>query len=195
MGMPSLGRRYNNAFRFDGERAEKHSVGLGGNISKSLFALRACDGVTDIPPFYEAQGEDAGNGSIMRLSPVPVMFHADVKIAEEVAVAQSRGTHPGNDAAASCRFITFFIIQAIKLGCPKPQTTGTPPLAQPPPCAVCDTPTVSTGCPTTTRWSNGGMLLVVAQGQGCITLDSSDGVIGKEAHSERVWAEGQGLVC
>jgi ADP-ribosylglycohydrolase len=115
---------YNNAFRFDGERGEKRSVGLGGNISKSLFALRACDGVTDIPPFYEAQGEDAGNGSIMRLSPVPVMFHADVKIAEEVAVAQSRGTHPGNDAAASCRFITFFIIQAIKLGCPKPQTTG-----------------------------------------------------------------------
>ena len=111
---------YNNGFRFDRARpAGAGSVGLGGNISKSINDLERYRVNPDaIPPYYQAAGEDAGNGSIMRLSPVPIMFHSDVALAEEVAVQQSRGTHPGNDAAASCRFITFFVVQAIKSGLP-----------------------------------------------------------------------------
>ena len=115
---------YNNGFRFDAKRAAWElgagSVGLGGNISKSLYSVEAYYGKEHaVPAFYEGTGEDAGNGSIMRLSPIPVMFHADVKQAEEEAVNQSRGTHPGNDAAASCQFMTYFMIRAIKEGLPK----------------------------------------------------------------------------
>uniref|UniRef100_A0A7S1HTZ1 ADP-ribosylglycohydrolase n=1 Tax=Eutreptiella gymnastica TaxID=73025 RepID=A0A7S1HTZ1_9EUGL len=115
---------YNNGFRFDSSRGSElgtdaSSVGLGGNISKSINDLELYRINPDaIPPYYQSEGEDAGNGSIMRLSPVPIMFHFDVALAEDVAVQQSRGTHPGNDAAASCRFITFFIVQAIKSGLP-----------------------------------------------------------------------------
>src|SRR5262249_43781949 len=69
---------YNNAFRFD-DTAGRTSVGLGGNIAKSLdetmrFAGRSAD---EVPGRFTAMGEDAGNGSIMRLAPVPVRFHAD----------------------------------------------------------------------------------------------------------------------
>merc|ERR1719473_640963 len=55
---------YNNAFRLDETRSE--SVGLGGNISQSLKSLKP--GVRPTPTF-EKTGEDAGNGSLMRLAP------------------------------------------------------------------------------------------------------------------------------
>ncbi|KAJ9456105.1 ADP-ribosyl-[dinitrogen reductase] glycohydrolase [Diplonema papillatum] len=70
-----------------------------------------------VPAIYSSSNEDAGNGSIMRLAPVPIFYHdteIDSKWAESVAVKQSRGTHPGPDAAACCRFMTFFIIRAIR---------------------------------------------------------------------------------
>eukprot|EP00667_Euglena_gracilis_P006083 EG_transcript_6131 len=115
------GHGYNNAFRFDPLRSRRNSCGLGGNISKSIFSLNRYRGHEEnVPPYYEGLGEDAGNGSIMRLSPVPIMFHADPALAEEVAAQQSRGTHPGNDAAAACQFMTFFAICAMKDGRPSP---------------------------------------------------------------------------
>merc|ERR1719420_2269956 len=53
---------YNNAFRKDLTR--EGSVGLGGNISQSLAAIRN----DSPPPRYEAMTEDSGNGSLMRLA-------------------------------------------------------------------------------------------------------------------------------
>ena len=40
------------------------------NVGKSLDAIR--DGAP--PPRYEAPSEDSGNGSLMRLAPVPIAF-------------------------------------------------------------------------------------------------------------------------
>ena len=109
---------YNNAFRCDRDRHATTSVGLGGNICKSLEALETYPTRSGIPPRHDAGGEDAGNGSIMRMSPVPIRFHFDVALAEQVAAEQSLGTHPGGDAAACCRFLAFFIAHAIKRGLP-----------------------------------------------------------------------------
>lgn len=117
---------YNNAFRFDRGRRflGRGSVGLGGNICNSLHDLENYAGCEErIPPLYGASGEDAGNGSIMRLSPVPVMYHADLAQAEAMAARQSRGTHPGCDAAASCQFMAFFIVTAIRSGLAAGQST------------------------------------------------------------------------
>jgi ADP-ribosyl-[dinitrogen reductase] hydrolase len=105
---------YNNAFRFD-DTAGRHSVGLGGNISRSLEETMSFSGgaADDVPGRFTAAGEDAGNGSIMRLAPVPVRFHADVGLAMAQAMEQSYATHPGPDAAACCAFLAFVVCRAI----------------------------------------------------------------------------------
>jgi hypothetical protein len=66
---------YGNAFGVDADRMLVHgsrrSVGLGGNISKSLASLKDLE---PPPPAVDMVGEDAGNGSLMRLAPVPILF-------------------------------------------------------------------------------------------------------------------------
>jgi len=106
---------YNNAFRYDTMRPHKNSVGLGGNISKSIDDLLPYDGKggKDIPAVFRPDGEDAGNGSIMRLSPIPIRFSFNETLGMDVSELHSYGTHPGPDAAQCCRFITFFVTRAI----------------------------------------------------------------------------------
>lgn len=101
---------YNNAFAADEEREPKVSVGLGGNISLSLRVLE--DGVPP-PPVFERDADDAGNGSLMRLAPVPILFWANHGRGREVAAAQSYTTHPGPMAACCCEFLTFATARAI----------------------------------------------------------------------------------
>jgi len=99
---------YNNAFRKDGLRW--HSVGLGGNISQSILSCR--EGFTPTPTF-ERKNQDAGNGSLMRLAPIPVCFHKSADEACRFAAASSYTTHPGPLAAEACAFMAFTIVRAI----------------------------------------------------------------------------------
>lgn len=101
-------RGYNNAFRYEPNRSG--SVGLGGNISKSLYSMRP--GVKP-PPEFGREHEDAGIGSIMRLSPVPVFYHRDIEASVEFARASSLTTHPGALAAEACAFLAFTISRAV----------------------------------------------------------------------------------
>mmetsp|Transcript_48169 Transcript_48169/g.134643 ORF Transcript_48169/g.134643 Transcript_48169/m.134643 type:complete len:308 (-) Transcript_48169:420-1343(-) len=64
-------------------------------------------------PIYESQGEDAGNGSIMRLAPIPVAYHRDSDVACDLAAQSSLTTHPGPLAAEACAFMAFLIVRAI----------------------------------------------------------------------------------
>lgn len=103
---------YNNAFGNDVERAESYgcnSVGLGGNISESFdeFASRRTD--------YTTAGDlsTSGNGSIMRLAPVPVFFAPDVDAAMRFSYLSSKTTHQGDEAAECCRLLAALICAAI----------------------------------------------------------------------------------
>eukprot|EP00931_Biecheleriopsis_adriatica_P120527 TRINITY_DN95657_c0_g1_i1.p1 TRINITY_DN95657_c0_g1~~TRINITY_DN95657_c0_g1_i1.p1 ORF type:complete len:382 (+),score=52.77 TRINITY_DN95657_c0_g1_i1:83-1147(+) len=100
-------RGYNNAFGNDGRIG---SIGLGGNVSKSLREMQPGQRP---PANYESTGEDAGNGTIMRLSPVPVFFSSDSSLAATTAAESSFSTHPGQIAAAACAFLGFAISKAI----------------------------------------------------------------------------------
>ena len=100
----------NNAFRKDQRRAG--SVGLGGNISRSLHSLRP--GQTP-EPVYAAHTTDSGNGSLMRLAPIALyhlrtrdmaMVHADARLS-------SLTTHPGPIAAEACAFLGHLLVAAI----------------------------------------------------------------------------------
>lgn len=101
-------RGYNNAFRFDDTRST--SVGLGGNIMQSLAALKP--GETP-PPVFERENEDAGIGSVMRVSPISIFYHRDIDASMEYARASSYTTHPGPLAAEACAFLSFAISRAI----------------------------------------------------------------------------------
>jgi len=109
---------YCNSFREDHSRPSHSSVGLGGNIAKSLIDTEYAAARSEAPEdavswTYRASNNDAGNGSIMRLAPVPVAFHLVPHLAMEVATLQSFATHPGPEAAACCCFMTFFIVEAL----------------------------------------------------------------------------------
>mmetsp|Transcript_53370 Transcript_53370/g.72940 ORF Transcript_53370/g.72940 Transcript_53370/m.72940 type:complete len:548 (-) Transcript_53370:307-1950(-) len=99
---------YCNAFRKDPDRSG--SVGLGGNISLSLAACRP--GQVP-PPVFQRESQDAGNGSLMRLAPVPIRWHNRVDKAMSYAALSSLTTHPGPLAAACCEFLAHVICNGI----------------------------------------------------------------------------------
>eukprot|EP00443_Scrippsiella_acuminata_P008636 CAMPEP_0115315788 /NCGR_PEP_ID=MMETSP0270-20121206/77773_1 /TAXON_ID=71861 /ORGANISM="Scrippsiella trochoidea, Strain CCMP3099" /LENGTH=512 /DNA_ID=CAMNT_0002735145 /DNA_START=61 /DNA_END=1596 /DNA_ORIENTATION=- len=104
-------RGYNNTFRLDEERSA--SVGLGGNVSLSLLVMTQSRD-QDLKPRFEGLGDDAGNGSVMRLAPVPIYFHSDLDLAIRASAESSYTTHPGPSAADACAFLGFLICRAIR---------------------------------------------------------------------------------
>lgn len=110
---------FNNAFRLDPDR--EGSVGLGGNIAASFHELRGHTSAASVPPRVAAKGEDAGNGSLMRLAAVPLFFHADADAARSYAYESSLATHPGPAAGEACAFMAT-LIQAM-LGRPEDDAT------------------------------------------------------------------------
>ena len=100
-------RGYNNGFRNDSFRSSKRSIGLGGNIGKSLDTIRDNDPPSrmqvSVSPVSscvstnigQAASEDSGNGSLMRLAPVAIAFcNSPVEHALDVCAESSRTTHP-----------------------------------------------------------------------------------------------------
>ncbi|KAJ3275659.1 hypothetical protein HDV01_007662 [Terramyces sp. JEL0728] len=110
---------YNNAFYYDDERYNKFSVGLGGNIKKSLSSLNFNQVPTPIyiPP---EPTNDSGNGSLMRLAPIPIFFQNSIQDAIKHAELQSLTTHPGQLATKTCGFYSFLITKALQLPVPTP---------------------------------------------------------------------------
>jgi len=116
---------YNNAFRNEAEGKRprgRSSVGLGGNIGKSISAL--APGKKPSPRF-DRQNEDSGNGSLMRLAPVPVFFHnCELDVVRKFARESSYTTHPGPQAAEACAFLAHTIVRAIRLTTPAGRDDG-----------------------------------------------------------------------
>jgi ADP-ribosylglycohydrolase len=102
---------YCNAFGF--VNRQRPSVGLGGNISLSLSEF-----LNDPTIPYTRSGDmnTNGNGSIMRNSPIPTLYHHNMQKAMDVAYKQSKNTHQGEEAAELCRLLTFVCIKGIETG-------------------------------------------------------------------------------
>ncbi|MCP3659630.1 MAG: hypothetical protein GY830_04640 [Bacteroidetes bacterium] len=108
---------YNNAFRNDKSRTlGRSSIGLGGNISKSLNLIpnqnpsEKFHPAYNEPPYYR---DDSGNGSLMRLAPIPMHYCKDINEAVEMSKKSSYTTHPGHTAAEACGLLGFIIVKAI----------------------------------------------------------------------------------
>ncbi len=55
----------------------------------------------------------SGNGSLMRLAPIPIFFHRDIDQAKAMAIAQSRTTHASAESTEACEYYSTLIVEAI----------------------------------------------------------------------------------
>ena len=55
----------------------------------------------------------AGNGSIMRLAPVPMFYRSDPVMAVEIAAESSRTTHGAPAAVDGCRYFSLLLVRAL----------------------------------------------------------------------------------
>lgn len=94
---------------------------IGGTVGKALARFER-----DGTPW--ADGSDpysAGNGSLMRLTPVPLFYAGDPYRAVEFAAASSRTTHGHIEAIDACRYMAGLIVGALQ-GCTKEELLRTP---------------------------------------------------------------------
>ena len=100
---------YNNAFGFDNGRPNKHSVGLGGNISLALRRFLS----EGEPATRSGDKRTSGNGGIMRLAPVSITYFRSPRLAMKVARQSSLVTHQGEEAAECARLLALICVKAI----------------------------------------------------------------------------------
>lgn len=74
---------------------------IGGTTSTQLDRFRSTGEAVDPHPNEEA----AANGSLMRLSPVPIRWHTDTAEAAEQSGRSSRSTHPARRPVDACRLL------------------------------------------------------------------------------------------
>lgn len=88
---------------------------IGNTVREALSAfLRHGD-----PRFSGAEHEQsAGNGSLMRLAPIPIFYVNDPRRAIELAAASSRTTHAHPEAIDACRYFAGLVVGALQ-GRPK----------------------------------------------------------------------------
>ena len=108
---------YMNAFRLDAERKKRTgglSIGIGRTTAESLRAFLS-DGA---PQTRTGDAHSSGNGSLMRLAPVAVCWHADEEAARAAARLQSRTTHAGIEAAECCALLASILCRLINCTLP-----------------------------------------------------------------------------
>ena len=82
---------------------------IGGTVSSSLWRLEQTGN-----PFAGSHDPNiAGNGSIMRLTPVPLFYTHNPREAMEKAAESSRTTHGAPTAVDACRYLAALIIGAV----------------------------------------------------------------------------------
>ncbi len=62
---------------------------------------------------FKNVGNNSGNGSVMRLAAVPILFNDDIEKAMKVAGTQSLVTHNGAEAYECSRLLAFIIYKFI----------------------------------------------------------------------------------
>ena len=102
---------YNNPFRFDDNKANKQSIGLGGNVKGSFMDFFSNQGYNEFTTFGDTS--TSGNGSIVRNAPIPICFYKNMEKALDMAKKQSKVTHQGNQAAGCCQLLTYIIVKIL----------------------------------------------------------------------------------
>ncbi len=81
---------------------------IGGTVSSALARYKR----TGQPLAGSADPQQAGNGCIMRLAPVPMWFYPDVESMERYAAESSRTTHGTAECLDACRLLARVLYRA-----------------------------------------------------------------------------------
>lgn len=82
---------------------------IGNTVKAALHQFEK----TGDPYSGSTHPRSAGNGSIMRLAPVPLAYAADPQKAIELAAASSKTTHGATAAVDGCRYLAALLVGAI----------------------------------------------------------------------------------
>ena len=83
---------------------------IGGTIAAALQRFRR----TGEPYAGPTDPQSAGNGSIMRLAPIPMFYYPDISAAECYAETSSRTTHGATECVDACRLLARIICRALQ---------------------------------------------------------------------------------
>jgi len=86
--------------------ATGHCFDIGTTVRSALLRFRS----TGEPFAGSTDPKTAGNGSIMRLAPVPLFYSANPGLAIEQAANSSRTTHGAATAVDGCRYLAALIV-------------------------------------------------------------------------------------
>ena len=84
--------------------------GIGGTVSASLKRYEA----TGEPHAGVTDADTAGNGSLMRLAPIPMYLLHDASRAMDLAAEMSKTTHGAGEAVDACRYLAGLMIGALR---------------------------------------------------------------------------------
>jgi ADP-ribosyl-[dinitrogen reductase] hydrolase len=87
---------------------------IGSTVAAALRHYRS----TGNPRAGSTDPQSAGNGSIMRLAPVPMFFYPDEQKAVDFSAASSRSTHGALECVEACRLLARILLRALA-GAPK----------------------------------------------------------------------------
>lgn len=90
-----------------------YAYGIG---STTFDAINAFIDNPDDPYAGSTDPRSAGNGSLMRLAPIPLMYRLNLHLAEKYAVLGSSTTHRAKEAIDACRVYSHMIIRALNGG-------------------------------------------------------------------------------
>ncbi|MFU8773166.1 MAG: ADP-ribosylglycohydrolase family protein [Anaerolineales bacterium] len=82
---------------------------IGGTVSAALRKFQK----TGEPFAGSTDPRSAGNGSIMRLAPIPMFYYPDIKAAQYYAMESSRTTHGAEECLDACRLLAGMIVRAL----------------------------------------------------------------------------------
>ena len=95
---------------------------IGNTVRKALEKFSE----TQEPFAGSTDPRTAGNGSLMRLAPVPLFFAGDPKAVDEHAALMSRTTHGAAEAVDACRLLASQLAHALE-GATKHEILNAPP--------------------------------------------------------------------
>ncbi|MEQ1691773.1 MAG: ADP-ribosylglycohydrolase family protein [Gemmatimonas sp.] len=101
--------RYLRWFRHGHWSSTGRCFDIGNIVRHSLEAFER----GDAPPWGPTHEQSAGNGSLMRLAPVPIYWHREPALAISRAADSSRTTHGTATAVDACRFASGLIVGAM----------------------------------------------------------------------------------
>lgn len=105
-----LMNRFCNWYRLGYMSSNGECFDIGGTVS---FALQEYEESRN--PFSGPRGErSAGNGSIMRLAPVPIFYRENSEIALEIAGESSRTTHGALECIDASKAFTAMILKSFR---------------------------------------------------------------------------------